>query len=133
MPKGIKGFQKGNKIFFTPEHRKKLSEAAKSRKYSLETRKKMSEIAKKRIFSPETRKKLSLAFKGRIPWNKGKHSPKNPSFDNKKCFLCGWDKTYCDRHRIKTGAEGGRYVTGNVLIVCPNCHRLIHSGKMVIK
>ena len=41
-------------------------------------------------------------------------------FDNKKCQRCGWNKGYCDRHRIEP--ELG-YVPGNVLVLCPNCHR----------
>ena len=26
------------------------------------------------------------------------------------------------------GSEGGRYVYGNVVILCPNCHRLAHRN-----
>jgi hypothetical protein len=44
---------------------------------------------------------------------------------NKKCEQCGWDKSYCDRHRIKP--ELG-YVNGNVKILCPNCHRVATSS-----
>jgi len=44
-----------------------------------------------------------------------KHTP------NKKCEECGWDKAYCDRHRIKP--ELG-YIPGNVRVLCPNCHRI---------
>lgn len=40
---------------------------------------------------------------------------------NSKCQLCGWDKAPCDRHRISK--EKG-YTEENVLILCPNCHRL---------
>jgi len=53
--------------------------------------------------------------------------------DNTSCALCGWDKTYCDRHRIKYGAKGGKYIKGNLISVCPNCHRLIHTGLLKIK
>jgi hypothetical protein len=43
--------------------------------------------------------------------------------DNKVCEQCGWDKAPCDRHRrVK---ENG-YVTDNVVILCPNCHRVAH-------
>lgn len=44
------------------------------------------------------------------------------------CLICGWNKAPCDRHRIKLGCDGGKYTLGNVLSVCPNCHRLIHMG-----
>ena len=47
-------------------------------------------------------------------------------FPNKKCDRCGWDKASCDRHRLKNGREGGKYVKGNVISLCPNCHRLEH-------
>lgn len=40
---------------------------------------------------------------------------------NEKCERCGWNKAYCDRHRIKP--ELG-YIKSNVIILCPNCHRL---------
>ncbi len=39
---------------------------------------------------------------------------------NKKCEKCGWDKTYCDRHRID---KYKGYSRENVLVLCPNCHR----------
>lgn len=41
--------------------------------------------------------------------------------DNSTCQRCGWNKAPCDRHRINP-VEG--YVPENVLILCPNCHRL---------
>ena len=40
---------------------------------------------------------------------------------NKKCEQCGWDKSFCDRHRIIP--ELG-YTRENVRVLCPNCHRL---------
>ena len=50
-----------------------------------------------------------------------------------ECFICGWDKAECDVHRIVYGCDGGKYIKGNVLPVCPNCHRLIHRGLLKIK
>lgn len=44
---------------------------------------------------------------------------------NKKCEVCGWDKGPCDRHRIVK--EHG-YKKENVIILCPNCHRLSTLG-----
>jgi hypothetical protein len=40
------------------------------------------------------------------------------------CFVCGWDKTPNDRHRLKFG---GAYVHENVILLCPNHHRLAHQ------
>jgi len=45
--------------------------------------------------------------------------------ENKICENCGWDKAYCDRHRITP--ELG-YIKENVKILCPNCHRLATVG-----
>lgn len=49
-----------------------------------------------------------------------------------KCSICGWDGP-CDRHRIVFGMNGGRYKTGNITILCPNCHRLLHLGRLKLK
>ena len=48
---------------------------------------------------------------------------------NKPCSRCGWDKASCDLHRIKHGKIGGKYTRKNILILCPNCHRLEHLKK----
>ena len=51
MPKGLRGFQKGNKIWlgkkFSEKHKKRLSLALKGRKFSKEHRKKISERQKR--------------------------------------------------------------------------------------
>jgi len=41
--------------------------------------------------------------------------------ENFKCERCGWDKTHCDRHRINPNLG---YTRENIIILCPNCHRL---------
>ena len=43
------------------------------------------------------------------------------SLPNKKCEVCGWDKAFCDRHRIEPKLG---YTKSNIKILCPNCHRL---------
>ena len=45
------------------------------------------------------------------------------------CQKCGWNLAPCDIHRIIPGSQGGKYTTDNVIVLCPNCHRLIHRGK----
>ena len=57
---------------------------------------------------------------------------KRKLFPNNECTLCKWVGP-CDRHRIKMGKDGGGYVLGNVIILCPNCHRLLHLGRLSLK
>jgi 5-methylcytosine-specific restriction endonuclease McrA len=40
------------------------------------------------------------------------------------CFNCGWDKTTCDVHHVIPRKKGGTDELHNLIIVCPNCHRL---------
>lgn len=50
-------------------------------------------------------------------------------FTKKHCQRCGWNESYCDIHRIKNGKDGGKYELKNIIILCPNCHRIEHQGK----
>jgi len=36
------------------------------------------------------------------------------------CERCGWSEAPCDRHRL---APMDGYSEGNVVVLCPNCHR----------
>ena len=50
-----------------------------------------------------------------------------------KCFLCDiTEYTLLDVHRIYEGEYGGTYEQLNCLILCSNCHRLVHSKKIII-
>jgi hypothetical protein len=60
---------------------------------------------------------------------KAETSPKY-ALENSECSLCGWDKAPCDRHR-KDPYKG--YVEGNVVPLCPNCHRLVTFGKISLE
>lgn len=62
----------------------------------------------------------------------GSFTRKRRDFPNEKCVLCDWEGP-CDRHRLLMGSDGGEYSKGNVIILCPNCHRLLHKGKLTIK
>jgi hypothetical protein len=46
------------------------------------------------------------------------------------CSNCGWNKTTCDIHHIKSKKEGGTNDHDNLSILCPNCHRLAHEKKL---
>lgn len=46
---------------------------------------------------------------------------------DKKCCIC--EENQClDVHRLTPGKDGGKYVEGNCVTICPNCHRKCHSG-----
>lgn len=60
-----------------------------------------------------------------------KYYRKVRDFPNGVCSLCSW-KGPCDRHRLLYGKEGGAYIKGNVVILCPNCHRLLHLGRLTL-
>ena len=46
---------------------------------------------------------------------------------NKGCAICGWNESTCDIHHIVERKNGGSDNTDNLIIVCPNCHRIIHT------
>lgn len=48
---------------------------------------------------------------------------------NQKCSICGWNESSCDIHHIVERKNGGTDDIDNLIIVCPNCHRVIHSEK----
>lgn len=52
--------------------------------------------------------------------------------DTSKCSICNWLGP-CDKHRVVYGMDGGKYTQGNVIVLCPNCHRLLHMGKLTLK
>ena len=46
---------------------------------------------------------------------------------NKGCAICGWNESTCDIHHIIPKSKGGTNNNDNLIIVCPNCHRVIHT------
>ncbi len=71
------------------------------------------EIAKGRRFCPlHRRKRKKFLAADRIRFQ--------------PCWLCGWYESVCDRHRIIPGDCGGKYVSSNIIICCPCCHRTAH-------
>ena len=56
------------------------------------------------------------------------HSFFKQHIPNDKCSNCGWDKASCDRHRLDNSIG---YIPENVIILCPNCHRLQQEGKLL--
>lgn len=62
------------------------------------------------------------AFRGSVRKLRG-------SFNDRTCQVCGWVGP-CDMHRIIHGKDGGGYNWDNVAVLCPNCHRLHHAGRL---
>lgn len=48
---------------------------------------------------------------------------------NKGCSICGWNESNCDIHHIIDVALGGSDDMSNLILVCPNHHRMIHTYK----
>lgn len=46
------------------------------------------------------------------------------------CSRCGWfiDGVACDLHHITPRSKGGTDEHTNLSYLCPNCHRMVHSG-----
>ncbi len=83
--------------------------------------KKLCESHHRKKYGMKRRKNEKLKLYGET-WN----------MDLSKCSICGWDKTGCDQHRLKYGCEDNEYVYGNVVSLCPNCHRMVHRGILKI-
>ena len=49
---------------------------------------------------------------------------------NIKCSICGWDKGTCDIHHINGKKIDNFNDHNNLTYICPNCHRLVHEGKI---
>lgn len=48
------------------------------------------------------------------------------------CYSCKWDEANCDVHHILPRSKGGTNEKSNLVILCPNCHRLMHKNKLKI-
>ena len=46
---------------------------------------------------------------------------------NAKCSICGWNEASCDLHHIVPRKDGGEDNFDNLIVVCPNCHRICHT------
>lgn len=138
MPKGIKGFQKGQK--FTEEHKRKLSEAhrgqipwSKGKTFSLEYRQKLSK-AHKGIRNPNSLKALNVYQRGeKNPnWKGGKlHYTNNGEWrkikqkilkrDNYHCYLCK-KKGNLTVHHILPFRYSSENQEKDLITLCRSCH-----------
>lgn len=44
-----------------------------------------------------------------------------------RCERCGWNLSSCDIHHIIPKSDGGTNNRSNLIVLCPNCHRLAHQ------
>lgn len=47
------------------------------------------------------------------------------------CSNCGWNLAPCDIHHVVEQCNGGSDEHSNLTLLCPNCHRLAHAGKLI--
>jgi hypothetical protein len=47
-----------------------------------------------------------------------------------KCSNCGWCEAPCDIHHITPKNKGGADSHDNLVVLCPNCHRMAHHNKL---
>lgn len=50
----------------------------------------------------------------------------------KKCDICG-ELSYLDKHHIQSKSKCGTNEKYNLIRICPNCHRLIHVGDIIVE
>lgn len=46
------------------------------------------------------------------------------------CSQCGWSEAHCDTHHIRGRKVADPHNHRNLCLLCPNCHRLAHIGKI---
>lgn len=44
-----------------------------------------------------------------------------------RCERCAWDAARCDVHHREKKSEGGKHTISNAVVLCPNCHRIVHG------
>ena len=52
--------------------------------------------------------------------------------DDTKCVICKTD-IKLDKHHIWSKCHGGPNKLWNICKICPNCHRYVHQGKIIIE
>lgn len=50
----------------------------------------------------------------------------------KTCEICGIE-TFTDKHHIVSKSKGGSNHPSNLTNLCPNCHRAVHMGEIILE
>lgn len=146
-----RGFSTKNK---RKEINEKTSNSLKGRKLSDEHRDKISKIQSGKVMSENTKNKISNTKKGiarteeektniAIGMLKSNGKEINSILDvssrtvtkiltrmNIGCSRCGWKESTCDIHHINGRKIEDFNNNNNLSLICPNCHRLVHTGKI---
>jgi len=51
----------------------------------------------------------------------------------KKCEICEDDSVLLDKHHIISKSKGGSNKAYNIAHLCPNCHRRVHTGDIILE
>lgn len=94
---------KGKKL--TEEHKKKIGEGLRDKQHNLKSVNSILELSSRTIT------KILLRM-------------------NLGCSKCGWNESTCDLHHINGRKIENANNHNNISLLCPNCHRLVHTGKI---
>lgn len=112
-----------------------------------EQKKKISESLKKRYASENPPKVLSPSDQSKAVGNATKNKYQGLSIKSiwdcssrtiqkilkrigASCARCGWNEATCDIHHIAGRKINDPHNHKNLIILCPNCHRLAHCNKI---
>jgi hypothetical protein len=112
------------------EHRRKISEGLKKRYASNNPPKVLSPEEQSKIVGKSTK----LKYKGlevRSIWECSSRTiGKIIKRMDIGCSRCGWKEASCDLHHIKGRKIDDPHNHTNLILLCPNCHRLAHNKKI---
>jgi 5-methylcytosine-specific restriction endonuclease McrA len=80
-------------------------------------------------------KSIGHKLTGRILYGKNSPSTFRKAIRVKfldRCAICGWDEAPCDVCHIVARKHGGENAYDNVLMLCPNHHRLFDCGRIPV-
>ena len=112
------------KCFSTKAKRKEINEKVSKKLRFTEEQKQQSHATKKHAAFSKDKKKTSLKELS------SRTIVKVMKRMNLSCFICGWyhPNVSGDIHHIIPRKHGGSDDDENLTYICPNCHRMVHSG-----
>jgi 5-methylcytosine-specific restriction endonuclease McrA len=115
----IKGRIKGNKTYeYICDHCK---ESFKTKTYHRNNRPKHCDDCKRNVPHSKINDEISLLDISK------RTIAKILKRANMGCSICGWHEASCDIHHIIEKSKGGNDDSSNLVILCPNCHRISHG------